>query len=41
MHGETVETYLGFEKKQLRFSFAELNEGNLGIPFERLMALAK
>ncbi len=40
MKEETVETYLGFEKKQLRFSFAELCEGDLGIPFERLIAYA-
>lgn len=37
---ETVETYLGFEK-QLRFSFAELCEGDLGIPFEKLVAFVK
>ena len=38
--GETVETYLGFNETKLRFSFAELCQGDLGIPFETLMAYA-
>ena len=38
---ETVETYDGFGAEKLVFSIAELYEGDLGIPFERLLAYAK
>ena len=38
---ETIETHLGFGEEKLIFSFAELCEGDLGIPFERLIAYAK
>jgi len=34
----TVETHLGFGEEKLVFSYAELCEGDLGIPFEKLMA---
>ncbi len=37
----TVETYLGFGEDKLIFSFAELCEGDFGIPFEKLMAYVK
>jgi hypothetical protein len=37
----TVETYLGFGEEKLVFPFAELCEGDLGIPFEKLIAYAK
>ncbi len=37
----TVETYLGFGEEKLVLSYAELCEGDLGIPFEKLMAYAE
>jgi hypothetical protein len=37
----TVESYLGFGEDKLVFPFADLCEGDLGIPFEKLMAYAK
>lgn len=37
---ETVETYLGFGEEKQIFSFAELCEGDVGISFEKLMAMS-
>jgi hypothetical protein len=36
----TIETYLGFGENKMSFKFSELCEGDLGIPFETLIAYA-